>query len=187
MKDILELYHTSFSVISEPDVKIGRANADFGQGFYLSDDMEFSRRWAKERVNCVTYLNRYELATDGLLIKCLERNDEWFNYTYRNRAGYADDFKEYDLIIGPIANDTIYDTFGILTSGLIGKEDALKLLMNGPAYRQIVVKSENAAKALHFVDATAITKAELAAYGKMIKIEEEAFQEKLALFLEESE
>ena len=43
---ILRLFHTGFQVIEKPDIKFGRANADFGQGFYLSNDEEFSRRWA---------------------------------------------------------------------------------------------------------------------------------------------
>ncbi|MBQ3385478.1 MAG: hypothetical protein IJG59_09775 [Erysipelotrichaceae bacterium] len=31
-----------------------------------------------------------------------------------------------DVIIGPIANDTIFDTLGILTSGYLSSEEALK-------------------------------------------------------------
>jgi hypothetical protein len=30
------LYHTGFDEIKHPDIHIGRKNADFGQGFYLS-------------------------------------------------------------------------------------------------------------------------------------------------------
>ena len=32
----------------DPDITIGRKNADFGQGFYLTDDLDFTRRWARE-------------------------------------------------------------------------------------------------------------------------------------------
>ena len=42
----MRLYHASDRVIKEPDVNRGRRNADFGQGFYLSPDREFSVRWA---------------------------------------------------------------------------------------------------------------------------------------------
>ncbi len=34
----MKLYHTSFSIIENPDIYFGKKNADFGQGFYLSDD-----------------------------------------------------------------------------------------------------------------------------------------------------
>lgn len=43
------LYHTGFEKIEHPDIHFGRANADFAQGFYLSDNREFSMRWARER------------------------------------------------------------------------------------------------------------------------------------------
>ena len=42
----MKLYHTSTLEIRKPDLYRGRKNADFGQGFYLTPDWEFSRRWA---------------------------------------------------------------------------------------------------------------------------------------------
>ena len=35
------LYHVGFDIIKNPDIHYGRKNADFGQGFYLTDDKEF--------------------------------------------------------------------------------------------------------------------------------------------------
>ncbi|MDC7301289.1 DUF3990 domain-containing protein [Agathobacter ruminis] len=29
-----------------PDIHCGRKNADFGQGFYLTGDVDFAHRWA---------------------------------------------------------------------------------------------------------------------------------------------
>ena len=49
-------------------------------------------------------------------IKRLKRDEEWFEFIYNNRRN-NDTMPQYDLIIGPIANDTIYDTLGITTSG----------------------------------------------------------------------
>ena len=59
----MRLYHACNEVIKNPDVHYGRKNADFGQGFYLSDDLEFSKRWAKERRGMDTVINVYELDT----------------------------------------------------------------------------------------------------------------------------
>ena len=59
---------------------------DFGQGFYLSDNEEFSRRWAQERRGQTTYLNRYVLDCAGLKIKRFNKDEEWFNYIYDNRT-----------------------------------------------------------------------------------------------------
>ena len=49
IEEQLLLYHTGYSEIREPDVHYGRKNADFGQGFYLSPDRDFSYRWARIR------------------------------------------------------------------------------------------------------------------------------------------
>ena len=79
------LYHTGFAEIKTPDIYYGRKNADFGQGFYLTPDLEFSEHWAKERNGFKTFHNVYELDTDGLKIKHLSRNREWFDYICANR------------------------------------------------------------------------------------------------------
>ena len=38
----MRLYHTSDRIIREPDLTMGRRNADFGNGFYLAADEEFA-------------------------------------------------------------------------------------------------------------------------------------------------
>ncbi len=130
--DMIQLYHTGFQIIEKPDLRAGRRNADFGQGFYLSDNGEFSRRWARKRKGLPTYLNVYELDLKDLCVKQLSRDEEWFEYIYLNRANQADVLADFDVITGPIANDTIYDTWGIITSGFLKNDQALRLLMIGP-------------------------------------------------------
>ena len=121
------VYHSGFVKIEEPDIHHGRKNADFGQGFYLSDNEEFCKRWAKFRKGEETMINRYELDLNGLKVRYLKRDEEWFSYLYDNRHN-KEDICNDDVIIGPIANDTIYDTFGVITSGILKPEKAMELL-----------------------------------------------------------
>ena len=100
------LYHVSGDEIRVPDIRRGRKNADFAQGFYLSRDKEFVLRWAAGDA----VLNTYELSTGDLKICRLERSREWFDYIFSNRRAQKDTFEEFDVIVGPIANDTIYNT-----------------------------------------------------------------------------
>lgn len=172
----MKLYHTGFLTIERPDVHYGRSNADFGQGFYLSDDEEFSKRWAKIRKGSDTILNTYELDTDGLRVKRFIRDAEWFDYLYHNRAGYVDSLLEYDVIIGPIANDTIFDTWGIITSGLLPNDLALELLQLGGEYRQIVLKTEKAASQLRSITSRNIPPEEVARYRETVIREEQEYQ-----------
>lgn len=179
----IRLFHVGFDIIKKPDIRIGRSNADFGQGFYLSDDQEFSKRWARERRGFSTYLNAYELQTEGLRIKQFHRDEEWFDYIYANRSNMPDSLKDFDVITGPIANDTLYDTWGIITSGQLKKEDALSLLMIGNIYEQTVIKSEKAAASLRFLQAKKLSGDEIESYRETVKKEEEAFQQQFAELL----
>lgn len=177
------LFHTGFQIIQDPDIRRGRQNADFGQGFYLSDNEAFSKRWARVNKDTPVYLNRYEMDYEGLDIKHFARNQEWFDYIFNNRAGRPDDLKEYDIIIGPIANDTLYDTGGIITSGLINRKQAFQMLSVGPCYEQIVIKTDRARQALRFADATEISESEVEGYRAIVREEEQRFLEESAKVL----
>ncbi len=176
----MTLYHMGFQIIKEPDIRRGRANADFAQGFYLSDNADFSKRWARKRKDMTSYLNKYLLNTQGLKIKTFERDMEWYDYICANRNGKSDSLADYDLIIGPIANDTLYDTLGILTSGMLKKSQALEVLQIGSLYNQIVIKSQKALQALKFEEALEISDEEIEKYQAFRKKEEEEFQTQFA-------
>lgn len=184
MNNRLAVFHTGFAEIREPDVHYGRKNADFGQGFYLSDDESFSVRWAWEKAGSSTYINCYELDLTGLEVLRLERNEQWFRYIFRNRRGYEDMYGQYDVIMGPIANDTLYDTFGIMTSGLLTDEEALKLLLVGSEYTQIVIKSKKAARQLEFISSRIMDHEEIIGYRDQLKQEQASYQTAIALQLE---
>ena len=176
----MKLYHTGFQIIEHPDIHYGRKNADFGQGFYLSDSDAFAGRWAKSRKDQNVYVNSYELDTAGLNVKTFSREEDWFTYIFANRRGMADLYPEADVIIGPIANDTIYDTMGILTSGLLEEAQIMKLVMLGPEYSQIVIKSEKAVNQLRWLSARMLDPEETEGYQDQLKREEEAYLEEFA-------
>lgn len=180
MEPVWKLYHTGFEEIRKPDVHYGRINADFGQGFYMSDDVEFAVRWAREKRGADTIINEYELNTAGLNILKLERGSGWYEYIYQNRHRQPDAYPEADVIVGPIANDTIFDTMGITTSGILSREQSLPLLMIGPEYKQIVLKSERAADQLAWKSSRILYPEDFHQYRDAVAREEAAFMEAFA-------
>lgn len=148
----MRLYHVGDRAIPEPDVHYGRRNADFGQGFYLTPEPEFARRWAGEKA----VLNEYELELDGLTVQYLQRDEAWFDCIFRSRRGQ--DSLCADVVIGPIANDTIFDTMGIVSSGFLAPSEALWLLQIGPAYTQVAVRTPAAAGQLRWLGAEALSR-----------------------------
>lgn len=130
--------------------------------------MEFTYRWA----GAESVVNTYELDLKGLEVYRFYRDEDWFRYIFHNRR--AQDTLSADVIIGPIANDTIFETFGVISSGFLKTEDAMKLLMIGPEYTQIALKTEKAAGQLRWLSSEKITKldadqrkAEQEAYGEV--------------------
>lgn len=161
------LYHTSVKEIRFPDIHYGRINADFGWGFYLTPDRDFTYRWARKDA----VVNQYEFDETGLNIHRFTRSTDWFQYLFDNRR--AKDVLTVDAVMGPIANDTIFDTLGILSSGYLRPEDAVKLLMIGPEYTQIAIKTEKALKQLRFIKSEKIE----GITGEARKAEQDAYLE----------
>lgn len=180
----MRCYHTGHHKLPDPDIRIGRKNADFGQGFYLSPSDAFAGKWVRERKDLEAYVNAYELDLSGLRVLQLQRDEAWFDYLFRNRAGLPDRHGEYDLILGPIANDTIYNTFGVFTSGLLPKEQVLSLLQIGPCYEQIVVKTERARRQLRWLSSRRLDPSELSSLRESLLREEVQYQQALAAAFE---
>jgi len=81
------------------------------------------------------------------------------------------------VITGPIANDTLYDTWGILTSGMLSRAQALSLLTIGPQYEQTVIKTEKALSALHWLSSEIIDRERIKESRTLVREEEKVFQE----------
>ena len=113
------------------------------------------------------------------MIHTFKRSVDWFNYIFYNRR--AKDSITADVIIGPIAKDTIFDTFGIISSGYLNPKEAMKLLMIGPEYTQVAIKSEKAAAQLKWIRSEKITGLE----ERLRRAEEEAYQAAFAEVMQE--
>lgn len=167
----MRLYHTGTMEIRDPDIHLGRKNADFGQGFYLTPDRAFTYRWAGPD----SVVNTYELDVSGLRIQRFGRDEDWFRCVFDHRRGR--DSLTADVIIGPIANDTIFETYGIVSSGFLKDEEALRLLQIGPEYMQVAIRTEKAKQQLKWLEAERIAQMD----PTVKKAEEERYQ---ALFSE---
>ncbi len=176
----MRVFHTGFEIIKDVDLDRGRKNADFGPGFYMSPDGEFSRRWARERRGASTFVNEYELDLEALDVKTLQRDEEWFDCIFSNRNDAIDRLSSFDVVIGPIANDTIYDLMGITTSGFLDRGQALSLLLEGPVYKQVVVKSRKALSHLRWICASKLSSEDIADYRSLVQAEEAAYQKIVA-------
>lgn len=108
------LYHGSNMTIDEIDLTKSRPYKDFGKAFYLSEDEEQAREMAHFKVLTgggsveISVFEFDESSLKGLKVKRFEEyTEEWAEFVYNNRDERQDYQHDYDLVYGPIANDTV--------------------------------------------------------------------------------
>ena len=150
-----------------------------GQAFYLSSDESFARIWAKQG----WHINVYDWEEEGLAIQTLEQDENWFRTIFENRNYAKDPYSHCDAIIAPIANDTIFDLVGLLTSGFVPEDICLKVLRQGPKFTQIALKSEKAVKNLHYLGSSVISEKEAEENCKKAEAMEKEFLDSIKTVL----
>lgn len=129
----MRLYHGSTLSIEKPDISHSRGNLDFGKGFYLTSIPEQARRWALrkaslERSNAV--MNVFEMSDDisELSVLRFSENDEaWVEFVCRCRRGDKP-LQAYDLIIGGVADDRVYEAVNMYYKGYWDMKTTLSAL-----------------------------------------------------------
>lgn len=114
------LYHGSKEIVEWPEIRIQKYNKDFYFGFYCTVYFEQAKRWAT-RFDRKGFLNEYVYTpNDSLNIKIFpEMTEEWLDFVATCRNGQAHD---YDIVEGPMADDTIFNYVQNFIDGKISRE-----------------------------------------------------------------
>ena len=118
------LYHGSYTTIQTPNIVYSRDRLDFGTGFCLTNMYEQAKNWAirfryRKYPSVVNVFDLdYESVQKNYSIKIFDSYDkEWLHFIIRNREGQP--VEEYDVIIGGVANDKVFNTIELFQNGLI--------------------------------------------------------------------
>ena len=115
------LYHASDVEVANPEIRRTVYAKDFGNGFYCTANYAQAERWARRDRNLVPMINHYEY--EPLLNLRMKKfpvmTDEWLDFIAACRNGKDHDF---DLVEGPMANDTIWNYVNDFISGTISRE-----------------------------------------------------------------
>lgn len=148
------LYHGSYKEIAEPDLKHSRLNVDFGLGFYTTPIYEQSVKWCgkfkRRGMDGVVSYYEFDEKCDEMLkiLKFNSYSEEWLDFILKCRSG--DDDTEYDIVIGGVANDKVFNTVELFFEGLIDKYEAIKRLKYEKTNLQMCFRSEKALERLRF-------------------------------------
>ena len=154
------LYHGSNLIVENPNLKLSRKNLDFGPGFYTTVNrdqaIEFALKVAirKRQKNQSVSVYGFDSETAKQILNSLEfslPDRLWLDFVHENRRGiYAG--KPYDLIIGPVANDDVFETLILYEQGILNAQQTLEALKVRELYSQFVFKTERALSYLKFIE-----------------------------------
>lgn len=149
MSNEMILYHGSKEIVEKPEIRIQRYNKDFYYGFYCTVYVEQARRWAT-RFDGVGYLNEYQYTPKtGLNVKNFtEMTEEWLDFIAACRTGQPHD---YDIVEGPMADDTIFNYVQNFIDGKISREAFWSLAKFKKPTHQISFHTSRALETLRFL------------------------------------
>ena len=153
------LYHGSNITVSEPKLVIQNRFLDFGYGFYTTTNklqaIGFANKVTRRRREGTPTVSIYEIDENRAFSECSvlqfdAPNEAWLDFVSDNRAGQYS-AEPYDFIFGPVANDDVYATFTLYTTGVLSKEQTIAALKIRKLYNQLVLTSEHALSFLRFL------------------------------------
>lgn len=150
----MTVYHGGYAAIPKPEVRVGRNTKDFGPGFYCTIIREQAERWAKRYDTPVVSVYTVRLDTSLKILEFKEMTEEWLDFIIACRHGKA---HAYDIVIGAMANDQIYNYIADYIDGIITREQFWALARFKYPTHQINFCTSAALQCLEFVSAQEVS------------------------------
>lgn len=144
---IMTVYHGGYQPVSHPEIRIGRYTKDFGPGFYCTIIKEQAQRWAKRYNTQVVSIYDVKISSSLKVKEFKSMTDEWLDFIVDCRSGKA---HEFDIVIGAMADDQIYNYISDFVDGTITREQFWILAKFKYPTRQINFCTKEALKCLRY-------------------------------------
>ena len=153
------LYHGSNIAVTEPHLLKAQRSLDFGKGFYTTSDFHQAESWAKRKTvlrsfgsPCVTCYDVDEMKLAALkILRFPKANKAWLDYVTGYRKGTAEP-DDYELVIGPVANDQTTQTLTLYLDGYLDADSALERLLTQRLKDQYTFRTESGIALLSFIE-----------------------------------
>ena len=129
------LFHGTNAEIEQIDLNRSRIGKDFGLGFYLTPDRQVAQRQAERKLEqygvgrAQVYAYRVEdKAMQSLKMLRFDRYSlEWARFVLNNRKNRTrTQIHDYDVVIGPIADDVVGYQIRRVEEGIISEKQFLE-------------------------------------------------------------
>ncbi len=150
----MTVYHGSYTTVKTPKIIVGKNTKDFGPGFYCTVIREQAERWAKRYDTGIVNTYTVRMDTSLKILEFKEMTEEWLDFIIDCRHGKM---HEYDIVIGAMANDQIYNFIADYMDGIITREQFWVMARFKYPTHQINFCNSAALKCLEFVSSEEVT------------------------------
>ncbi len=150
----MTVFHGGYAAVQNPKVIIGRNTKDFGPGFYCTLIREQAERWAKRYDTSVVSIYTVHINTDLKILEFKEMTEEWLDFIISCRQGQP---HHYDIVIGAMADDQIYNHIADYMDGIITREQFWALAKFKYPTHQINFCTDAALECLEFISGEEVT------------------------------
>ena len=167
----LVIYHGSKDIIERPYYHGGKAENDYGFGFYCTESLELAKEWSCSNNENNGFANKYSIDLSGL--KILDLTDKrysilnWIAILLKFRTfdlsndisiqakeylikNFYIDVDEYDIVIGYRADDSYFSFARDFVNNTIPVRKLSQAMELGQLGKQVVIVSELAFSKLRF-------------------------------------
>ncbi len=142
------VYNGSYCKVEEPKLLDNKYTKDFGKGFYCTILKEQAIKWANKYDTKIINLYEYHENNNLKIKEFTVMTEEWLDFIIESRNGKKHD---YDIVIGAMADDQIYNYITDLLNGEITREAFWELAKFRHPTHQIAFCTEEALKTIKFI------------------------------------
>ena len=144
---MMTVYHGGYQPVEKPEIRQGRNTKDFGTVFYCNIIKEQAQRWARRYNTKIVSVYDVSINSNLKVKEFKEMTEEWLDFIIACRSGKIHD---YDIVIGAMADDQIYNYISDYMDGVITREQFWILAKFKYPTHQIVFCTDDALKCLHY-------------------------------------
>lgn len=155
----MTVWHGGEIEVSKPDLSHSRKAVDFGVGFYVTPNRGQAERWCEKRKRRAgsAVLSRYDYdeasAARLKVLKFDSYSEDWLDFIVACRSGR--DTADWDVVIGGVANDRVFDTLEAYFDGYATREQTIGRLKLETPNLQICLRTPAALSVLKFLGSEA--------------------------------
>ena len=143
----MTVFHGGYEPVEKPEIRKGRNTKDLGDGFYCTIIKEQAQRWARRYDSKIVSIYNVRMNTALKIKDFKEMTDEWLDFIIDCRAGRSHD---YDIVIGAMADDQIYNFISDYMDGAVTREQFWVLAKFKYPTHQINFCTEEALECLEY-------------------------------------